>query len=84
MTTFFDVESEDVVPFSETFVWDIESVARLGNWLSKAKPNTSSPVYPLACTLAASATMLTTDEQRTALLNYIDELYDEQRALQED
>ena len=82
MTTFFDVESEDVVPFSETFVWDIESVVRLGNWLSKVKLNTSSPVYPLACTLAASAAMLATDEQRTALLNYINELYEQ--ALQED
>ena len=83
MTTFFDVESEDVVPFSETFVWDIESILRLGNWLSERRLDPDSPVYPLACTLAASAAMLAIDEQRTALLNYIDELHDA-RALQGD
>lgn len=43
MTTFFDVESEEEVPYSERFVWDADSLQRLVDWVSGLEDIESAP-----------------------------------------
>lgn len=43
MTTFFDVESEEEVPYSEKFVWDTEGLRRLVEWVSGVEDIESAP-----------------------------------------
>lgn len=44
MSTFFDVESEEEVPYSEKFVWDAESLRRLVEWVSGVEDIESAPL----------------------------------------
>lgn len=75
----FDIENEDEVPFSERFVWDLQAVRHLGQWLYESVPRRhDSPFFSF---LREAYLRMPDDE---SILESIDAIHAERRAVSGD
>lgn len=69
----YDIEAEDCIPFSERFVWDLQAVRRLGEWLLAEVPmRVIAEEHPFFELIRQACDSLPADEE---LLEAIDRMH---------